>query len=94
MVYSSEQNIHLCFQNLSFVVLSAKLIFIHKKVNKNRQKMTLNGLSKIFCGSVENFKNRLKSVENCVESVDNSVQKRWYIKVFHTFQVKKQKFVI
>lgn len=38
--------------------------------------MTLNGLSNNFCGSVENFKNRLKSVENCVESVDNSPKKR------------------
>ena len=38
-------------------------------------------------GSVENFKNRLKSVENYVESVDNFTLKRWYIKVFHHFNI-------
>ena len=38
--------------------------------------MTLNGLSSKNCGSVENSKNQWKSVENCVESVDNYLKKR------------------
>lgn len=37
--------------------------------------MTLNGVQHFFGGSVENFKNRLKSVENYVESVDNFQKK-------------------
>lgn len=52
------------------------LIFMQNKVNKTRPKTTACNNFPVFCGSVENFDFFAESVENYVESVDNSLKKR------------------
>ena len=46
------------------------------KVNNVRLKTTACNIFHLFCGSVENFDFFTKSVENYVESVDNSFENR------------------
>ncbi len=49
---------------------------MQNKVNKTRPKSTDCNIFHVFGGSVENFDFFTKSVENYVESVDNSPLKR------------------
>lgn len=75
MIYSFNQTIP-AFACFSLLLLSFGLIFIQDKVNKTRPKTTACNIFHVFCGSVENFDFFTKSVENYVESVDNSFQER------------------